>query len=175
MIQRILYTTDLGLYSPYMMQYAMDLASSCHGTVDVLHVVEPMGLFAESILDTYLDESDLKNLRREGIESVMDQIQGHVEDGIRNDFSSIGLVGAVLDKVHVKQGQPVTTILEQAEASKADLIVMGAHSEHAAGSGMMGSVTSRVLAQAKVPVFVVPMVNLGAVNLPPREPRLPGI
>jgi nucleotide-binding universal stress UspA family protein len=54
-----------------------------------------------------------------------------------------------------KVGAPAKEILKQADKSKADLIVMGSHGHGAVSTLLLGSVTQKVLASAKVPVLVV--------------------
>ena len=71
MIHSILYATDLGLYASYVLQHALALSRSFRADLYVVHAVEPMGLFAESVLQTYLDEGTLGELRRNGLGTVM--------------------------------------------------------------------------------------------------------
>jgi len=66
MIGSMLYATDLGLYAPYVMQHALALARTFKADLYVIHVVEPIGLFAESVLHSYLDEQSLNEWRSEG-------------------------------------------------------------------------------------------------------------
>jgi nucleotide-binding universal stress UspA family protein len=58
-------------------------------------------------------------------------------------------------KAQWKTGMPAQEILHAADKTKADLIVMGSHGHGAIGSLLLGSVTQKVLASAKVPVLVV--------------------
>jgi len=51
-IRSILYATDLGLYASYVLQHALALTRSFRADLYVVHAVEPMGLFAESVLQT---------------------------------------------------------------------------------------------------------------------------
>ena len=62
MIRSMLYATDLGLYAPVVMQHALELARTFNASLYVVHAVEPMGLFAESVLQSYLDEQALNCL-----------------------------------------------------------------------------------------------------------------
>lgn len=47
----------------------------------MVHAVEPFGLFAESVLQTYLDEDALQQLRNKGLANVMASIEQRVYDG----------------------------------------------------------------------------------------------
>ena len=78
MIRSILYATDLGLYAPYVLQHALSLARAYGAQLYVIHAVEPLGLFAESVLQTYLDDDTLKELRAKGLGTVMSSIEQRV-------------------------------------------------------------------------------------------------
>ena len=84
MIRSILYATDLGLYASYVLQHALAMRRSFKADLYVVHAVEPMGLFAESVLQTYLDEDTLGELRRNGLNTVMASIEQRVLDGFRD-------------------------------------------------------------------------------------------
>jgi nucleotide-binding universal stress UspA family protein len=52
-------------------------------------------------------------------------------------------------------GHAAEAIAEVAAAGKFDLIVMGSHGHSSVTNLVLGSVVTRVLAQAKVPVLIV--------------------
>jgi len=52
-------------------------------------------------------------------------------------------------------GEPAEAILEAARAHKADLVVMGSHGRGSVSGVLMGSVSSKVIAQADRPVTIV--------------------
>jgi nucleotide-binding universal stress UspA family protein len=56
----------------------------------------------------------------------------------------------------VRQGHVARRILEEADATRADVIVVGSHGRSGFERLVLGSVTSRLLHTAKVPVLVVP-------------------
>lgn len=66
MIRSMLYATDLGVYAPFVMQHALALARTFGAELYVIHAVEPMGQFAESLLQSYLDEQTLDQLHSQG-------------------------------------------------------------------------------------------------------------
>lgn len=86
MLRSILYATDLGLYAPYVLQHALSLAKAFGAELHVVHAVEPMGLFAESVLQTYLDEKTLQELRSKGLSRVMASIELRVLEGFRDEM-----------------------------------------------------------------------------------------
>ncbi len=56
---------------------------------------------------------------------------------------------------HVGVGAFAATILDYARDKKCDLVVMGTHGHSAFGDALLGSVASRVLHQASIPVLFV--------------------
>ncbi|MFT3756905.1 MAG: universal stress protein [Pseudoxanthomonas sp.] len=52
-------------------------------------------------------------------------------------------------------GIPEQSIVDEAKAAKADLIIMGSHGKGALKSLLIGSVAQKVIASSKVPVLVV--------------------
>lgn len=86
MIRSMLYATDLGLYAPYVMQHALELARTFNADLHVVHAVEPMGLFAESVLQSYLDEQALNEFHSQGLSTVMANIEQRVLDSFREEL-----------------------------------------------------------------------------------------
>lgn len=56
---------------------------------------------------------------------------------------------------HQSVGDPAATILKYAKSNRCDLIVMGSHGRSPIKSLFLGSVTSKVLGAAAVPVLIV--------------------
>lgn len=52
-------------------------------------------------------------------------------------------------------GEPAEAILEAARANKADIIVMGSHGRSSVKGILLGSVSSKVIAQTEIPVTIV--------------------
>lgn len=92
MIGSMLYATDLGLYAPYVMQHALALARTFKADLYVIHVVEPIGLFAESVLHSYLDEQSLNEWRSEGLRTMIATIEQRVLDSFREELGEGGRI-----------------------------------------------------------------------------------
>ncbi|MDR3641007.1 MAG: universal stress protein [Humidesulfovibrio sp.] len=58
-------------------------------------------------------------------------------------------------KVLIEQGDPIETILDTAEASGADLIILGSRGRHGAKRMLLGSVSATVCEHAKCDVLIV--------------------
>lgn len=90
-----------------------------------------------------LGEETVARLHRENADLVLKGLRARLK---RADlpFKEIPATGPIAKK-----------IAEHAEKGRFDLIVMGSHGRSAAGNLLLGSVTTRVLVECKVPVLVV--------------------
>lgn len=159
MIRSILYATDLGLYAPFVLQHALALARTFNAELHVIHVVEPMGLFAESVLQSYLAEDVLRELHSEGVNTVLEGIELRVLASFRDELGEGNQDLELIRSVRVVQGDPSNVILEQALRLEVDLLVVGSHSHGAEGDTPIGRTAARVLQLSEVPVYMVPMVQ----------------
>lgn len=159
MIRSMLYATDLGLYAPYVLQHALALARTFNAELHVIHVVEPMGLFAESVLQSYLAEDVLRELHSEGVNTVIEGIELRVLAGFRDELGEDNQDLELIRSVRVVQGDPSNVILEQAQRLEVDLLVLGSHSHGAEGDTPIGRTAARVLQLSEVPVYMVPMLQ----------------
>jgi len=161
MIRSILYATDLGLFAPYVLQHALLLARAHGADLYVLHVVEPLGLFAESVLQTYLDEATLADLQVNGLDSVMVSIERRVFDGFCDELQESEGDSLPIRAVRVLLGDPPQMILQEAQDLGVELIVIGSHSQSMGACSALGRTCMRLLQQAKVPVYLVPIIPEG--------------
>lgn len=159
MIRSILYATDLGLYASYVLQHALALTRSFNADLYVVHAVKPMGLFAESVLKTYLDDEALSELRRSGLNTVMASIEQRVLEGFRDELGENQQDLQLIRSVRVLQGDPPAVILEEAQKLGVDLLVVGSHSHGAEQAVPLGRTAARVVQLADVPVYLVPMLQ----------------
>lgn len=105
----------------------------------VFHVQIPLYIYAAEALDA----ETLKTYHHEQAQAVLNPVCKFLD---RHNISY---------KAQWKTGTPAYEILRAADKTKADLIVMGSHGHGAIGSLLLGSVTQKVLAAAKVPVLVI--------------------
>lgn len=124
MIRSMLYATDLGLYAPYVMQHALALARTFKSDLYVIHVVEPIGLFAESVLQSYLDEKALSEWQSQGLTTVMATIEQRVLDSFREELGDGEQDLKLIRSVRVIQGDPCEVILDQLRKLSVDLLIV---------------------------------------------------
>jgi nucleotide-binding universal stress UspA family protein len=120
--------------------HGLALAKSLGAKVSVIFVVEPFsemtGRFQEAVA-TYAE------LRKEQATSTLD----HAANGAKE-------AGVSCETIQVENGQPHQAIIAAAENKGCDLIVMSTHGRSGLSVLLIGSVTNKVLTQAKIPVLV---------------------
>ena len=158
MIRTMLYATDLGVYAPFVMQHALVMARTFDAALYVIHAVEPMGQFAESLLQSYLDERTLDQLHSQGVNTVMANIEQRVLANFRDELGEEADL-ALIKAVRVRQGDPATVILEQAQRLDADLLIFGSHCQGAGAEVPLGRTAVRLLQLSPVPVYMVPLAQ----------------
>lgn len=157
MVNTILYPTDLGLYGTYVLQHVMDLAEHYDANVFVVHVVEPLGVFADAVLETYVPQEMISELRSYGMPAVMEAIRQQVLDAFEEEVIDCNAnVDRIID-VRVLRGNPSDIILEQVKESHADMVVMGSHCSEHENLSLLGSTVNKVLQLTNVPVCMIPI------------------
>ena len=138
MFNKILLATDGSPDAQQALTYACDLALRDSAGVIVVHAFEPV--------PTYLgDPVEGRVLAR------------HVSAGeeVAEEAAAKLREAGVQVIVEVLEGPPADAILNVAEVRDCDLIVMGSRGHGALASLLLGSVSHRVLAHARVPVMIV--------------------
>ncbi|MEO6002681.1 MAG: universal stress protein [Opitutus sp.] len=144
-MKTILVPIDFSRVSDAVVHEAVSLARSLKGRVVLLSVVQPPMVeteYAGLINFAELAAAGAKNARRQ-----LKTIEGKVKKDL-----------AALTTLQVA-GSPVAQILEQADACRANYIVMGSHGHTAFYDLLVGSTTHGVLKRAKCPVVIVPAIT----------------
>jgi nucleotide-binding universal stress UspA family protein len=144
---KLLAAVDLSKASGYVIEAVLRVAMATDAEVHLLHVVIPLPSFAgpefkpvmepQEVAERYLDERD-----------QLDEL-----------ITQLGDVG-VAAKGLVMQGDPVKTVLSEAERLDVELIVVGSHGHSPLFDALVGSVSSGILRYSPVPVLVVPTRGL---------------
>lgn len=166
MIRSMLYATDLGAYAPFVLQHALALARKFEAELHVIHAVEPIGSFAESVLQSYLDGPTLSELHGRGVSTMMATIERRVLDNFCEDLADGERDLDLIRAVRVRQGDPAEVILDQARRLRVDLLVLGSHSRAIAADLPLGRTAARVLQLAVTPVYLVPLAEALAQRQP---------
>ncbi len=160
MIKKILYATDLGAFTTHSLLHVESLARQFNARVSVIHAVPPIGEFAAAVVRSHCsDQVKQEVLKTPHITGLLEALREQIFELLaREPFEESGFLSLIGDIV-VSSGQPAAVILREAERMGADLIVIGSHSAEALDGRLLGSVATKILQLAKVPVFMVPMMN----------------
>ncbi|MCL9816924.1 universal stress protein [Natronocalculus amylovorans] len=138
MYDSILIPTDGSPAADAACEHGLNLAERYGATVHALYVIDgSMYASLEAGADVVLD-----SLKTEGERAV-----GAIEDA--------GRERGVTVTTAVSHGAPHAQILEYADESDVDLIVMGTHGRTGLNRYLLGSVTERVVRSSDVPVLTV--------------------
>jgi nucleotide-binding universal stress UspA family protein len=168
MFKTILWATDLGAYTPVILQHAVAMAAQHQASIVVVHAVEPLSSMAGAVVRAFLPDETRLALNNGGKEHILRCIRDSLIQNLEDDYvdGNDGL-GHIRD-VRVSEGRPVDVILAEARRCRADLIILGSHSRASENATPLGSVASKVLQLAPIPVYMVPMMRRRA---PARKPR----
>lgn len=155
----ILYAADLGIFEPMLMHSVSELAAKQNAKVTVLHCIEPIGIFADAVISSYLSEELKNELRTHGVERVFEEIKDKVLCVLEDELEDEDIDTNLLQDVRVVSGPVAETILFEAEQIDADLIVLGSHSHVSSMPSSLGSVAQKVLQTSHKPVLLVPTLN----------------
>lgn len=141
MFTNILLATDGSDCSVRAAERAIELAISNAAKLTAVYVSAPY---------IYLDQEEKAAFHKRAEDTAhqtFEQIKAMLPDGA-------GLINGLLTMV--KPGKrPSTTIIETAQSSGADLIIMGSHGRSGLNRLMLGSVANEVVTQATCAVLIV--------------------
>jgi nucleotide-binding universal stress UspA family protein len=157
-IQTILYATDLGPHGSEVFNHAFSLAKQYDAKIHIVHALEPMSDYAQSLVETLVPPDTLKALHQQGFEQVNQEMHRRLEKFCQEHLHPEAQ--SVVADMRVVEGHPAQVILDEAKRINANLIVLGSHGQTALGEMFMGSVAHKVLIKARhpgIPVFLVPI------------------
>jgi len=150
--KKILVAYDGSEQSKRAIDYAADMASSCGGTLLVLTVVPRVNLpifpdegFGSAPLTTMQDFE----IYREQMRVMYQLSQDEIMKNLAEHFPKLEAEAILLD------GRPSSTIVEQAEKNRVDLIVMGSRGIGGISGWILGSTSRRVVESCTKPVLVI--------------------
>ena len=159
MIQTILFATDMGPHTHYLLHHVNALAEQHDANVIVVHAMEPPGHLGDAVVQAYLCADTQAEFEKEGISRIIDGVKGQIVDLLEDEFIDGQQGLSKIREVKVVPGKPVDVILEHCTEAQADMVIMGSHSQASANPNVLGSVTSRILQLSRVPVYMVPLVH----------------
>ena len=144
MYRKILVPLDGSALSESVLEHVIAIASGCKvPEVVLIRVSQPLDQTVTIAVD-YETASELDNAHREEAVSYLEQVAtGLKEKGL--------LVNTVVIK-----GKPAEEILNYAQSSGVDMIIMSSHGRSGATRWVLGSVADKVIRHSTVPVIIEP-------------------
>ena len=158
MIQTILFATDMGLHTHYLLHHVNEMAGQYKAKVVVVHAMEPPGCLGDALVKSYQGGGN-SELTQEGISRIAAGVKTRIIDILEEEFMDGQQGLSQIRDVRVVAGKPVEVILQEARHCDADLIILGGHGQDTSSPHLLGSVTSRVLQTSRVPIYMVPLVR----------------
>ncbi len=165
MIKTVLFATDLGPYTPLAFVYVESIARHFDAKICLVHAVPPLSEFTEAIVKSYCSDAVKREvLRARNIKGIIESVRDEVFEMIASNHLIEDNLLNRLGDIIIVPGKPAPIILSEADRLKADLIIIGSHGPDAIDHHVLGSVSSKILQLAKVPVFMVPMLDARALE-----------
>ncbi|MDP2908163.1 MAG: universal stress protein [Nanoarchaeota archaeon] len=142
---KILVPTDSSEDSELAFRMALSIAVKYQARIFLLHVIS--NTVQQSLADYCLDQSIVARVLNESIVFSNEKLHEEID---KNQQS--GNIKVIPD---VSKGQPYEEILKEASERKIDLIVIASHGKTGLQKYFIGSVTEKVMKEAKCPVLLI--------------------
>lgn len=153
-MKKILIGVDESKYAVHAIEYGFKLAHQLKADVGLVHIIEPVGPQANTIIEPGIGMSvdagadmytvDMINIQDERGKKLLDTTA---------EKYGKGLQVAVFEEY----GTTAEGIINCSKEFHADMIVIGTHSRTGIDRFLMGSVAEHVVRHSEIPVLVVPM------------------
>ena len=145
MYQRILVPVDGSTTSTFGLDEAIKLAKLTGASLRLIHVVDALTITTGLLPSAYYSD-EVPPRKKEVGEQILEQARTRVAaSGVKVDTF---LFDSLLPRVS-------ETVIEQAKAWNADLIVIGTHGRRGVGRVLLGSDAEQIVRMAPVPVLLV--------------------
>lgn len=157
-IKNILYASDLGASSRPAFLMAAKEAFKHEARITFLNVVEPASDATEALLESYMKEGSVQEMRQQGIQKLKMLMDTRIQQ-----FCDEELEGRMPLKYRpvsrIEEGTAAEAVIQVANEIDADLIVMGTRtrSHSALGRFFVGSTAQSVLQLCDRPILIVPL------------------
>jgi nucleotide-binding universal stress UspA family protein len=143
-LQRILYATDLSESSEAGLRFAIDLSCAAGAQLTVMHAVDDLDrmLWGPAVIARLSGERA----------KLVDELRKRLDEMIAKARPAGMNIEAL-----VVEGRPFQQIVQVAETSNIDMIVLNLQSKSMLDRALIGSTAERVVRLARVPVLSVPV------------------
>ena len=156
-IKTILYCTDMGEHMRPVLRFTIDMARQHEAKIIMLHVIEPLNSGVLVAFDAYIPKHNAAEMIKDGIKTTLKTMQQRLNNFCDEEKMEHSSDYRLFSKVKAVSGHSAETIVHQAEKLKAELIVVGSHTNPSLNSGFIGSTARRVTQLSKIPVLVIPV------------------
>ncbi|HJW28947.1 MAG TPA: universal stress protein [Saprospiraceae bacterium] len=147
---KILFPTDFSNAADNAFVYALKLAERLQASIQVIHVYEVLEV--HSWIEESMDMTQLNEKITLGeFEKYKEQIELLKRIAVENQLGEIDINYTMKESSEIVQA-----IVDEANASQADMIVIGTTGAHGIKELFFGTIASKVMEHAKCPVLVVP-------------------
>ena len=142
MYRHILIPTDGSELAERGLAHGLALAKSLGARVSVIFVVEPF--------------SEMSGRLRDAVATYAEMRKEQATSALHRAANAAKEAGVSCETIQVENGRPHEAIIGTAKDKGCDLIAMSSHGRSGLSMLLIGSVTNKVLTQAKTPVLVCP-------------------
>lgn len=153
-VKTILYCTQMGPNSSYVFRQAYSLAKAIPAKIVVLHVMERLSRAQRAFVEGYSGQGSLEEFMAKATEEAQARIPLRIEEFCRKEMVE-GDWHEVVKAIVVVQGHAAEVILEQVEATGADMVVLGASADSSLLDRLTGNTAQKVIRSCPVPVLTV--------------------
>jgi len=150
--KKILIAIDYSPNANKMAVIGYALAKAMHAEITLLHVIENEAYYTSFITSPITGIGDFDSatfyqyMNSKSIHDAADYYLQNIKKHLKDNDINIKIV----------QGEIATVILSSAEDLKAEIIIMGSHSQNWVEKMLMGSNTEHVLHKTKIPLLIIP-------------------
>lgn len=153
-LDTILYCTQMGPNSSYVFRQAYSLAKSLPAKIVVLHVMERLSRSQRAFVEGYSGQGSLEEFMERATDEARLRIPKRIEEFCRKEMVD-GDWHDVVKSIIVVQGHAAEVIVEQAEATGADLVIIGASADSSLLDRLTGNTAQKVIRSCPIPVLTV--------------------
>jgi len=143
----------MGPGSSHVFRYALSLARQYQAKVAILHVVEPLTTFGQSLVELHISHQSSEDQHAADRRKLIQELRSRIHEicGKEACVAEENLI----DGVYVVEGQAAKTVIHEAKQLGADMIVMGTHRHSVVGEALLGTTASKVLHGTDIPTLLI--------------------
>ncbi len=151
-MKKVLIALDYNPTAQKVAEAGFSLAKAMGAEVTLIHVITDPVYYSSTAYSPIMGFSGYMDLNYSQ-PGIIDELKKVSEDFLDQSKKHLGDTNI---QTQVKEGDIAGTILEFAKEFKADIIVLGSHSQRWLEAVVMGSVTKKVLHNTTIPLFIIP-------------------